>query len=244
MPIEINNLHLAIGGSILFEDFSLSIAGSQRIGITGPSGCGKTTLLRSIVNGHPPEGSSFEVFDVGQEAIGYAPQVGGLFPWFDVQRNLQFFFDKRHSPHSVNPTIEDMTRDFGLGKCVHNFPSQLSGGEYQRSILACATITTPSVFIIDEPLTGVDYRMKWQVLEAVSAQIHRRRATMVLVSHDVEILSYLCDRVITLSGKPARRAEEFVFPGGHPRRRLDITEGVLRDVREQLLHWLLENRGG
>ena len=218
--LDVQNLNLFVNGQWLLNKFSLQVEYGQRIGITGPSGCGKTTFLRSIISGEPPEGSSFQAFEVQRQGLGYAPQVAGLFPWLCVRRNLEFFVKKRYVSHESQSTIEPIVEDFGLEECIDNYPSQLSGGEYQRSVLACAIIISPEIFIIDEPLTGVDFRM-------------------ILVSHDSEILSYLCDHVITLGKRPAVIKKTFNFAGRHPRRRMELMEGSLMQAREDLLNWLL-----
>ena len=237
--LDVQNLNLFVNGQWLLNKFSLQVEYGQRIGITGPSGCGKTTFLRSIISGEPPEGSSFQAFEVQRQGLGYAPQVAGLFPWLCVRRNLEFFVKKRYVSHESQSTIEPIVEDFGLEECIDNYPSQLSGGEYQRSVLACAIIISPEIFIIDEPLTGVDFRMKWSVLESLSRRITENRGTLILVSHDSEILSYLCDHVITLGKRPAVIKKTFNFAGRHPRRRMELMEGSLMQAREDLLNWLL-----
>jgi len=242
--IKISALQLQIESKQLFDSFDLELGATQRIGITGPSGCGKTTLLRSIIQGHPPTGSNYKSFDVQQNGIAYVPQQGGLIPWFTLKRNIEFFFSKVESTHHADAiSIEkDIIKGYGLEKCWRNFPSNLSGGEYQRSILACATVIEPKLFFIDEPLTEVDTRMKWIALETLTKAIEKNSAALLLVSHDVEILSYLCDEVLILGEEPAQIIKRHKLPGKHPRERLDLMGGDLKNAREDLLASLLVNK--
>ena len=239
--IHIYELQLSIDSKRLFSSFSLELKATDRIGITGPSGCGKTTLLRSIIQGQPPSSSIYAIFDVPKTGISYVPQNGGLIPWFTLKRNLEFFFSKANGKLNDRYLVENIVKEYGLEKCWENFPNNLSGGEYLRAVLACAAVTQPKIFIVDEPLTGVDTRMKWISLEALTKTITKNSAALLLVSHDVEILSYLCDEVIMLGNEPAQIIQKHVLPGRHPRERLDLMTGGLMDARENLLKSLLSN---
>ena len=239
--INIRELRLSIDAKQLLSSFSLELKPTERIGITGPSGCGKTTLLRSIIQGQPPSSSIYTTFDVPKAGMFYVPQNGGLIPWFTLKRNLGFFFSKANGKQNDKYFIKNLVEEYGLEKCWENFPNNLSGGEYLRAVLACATVTQPKIFIVDEPLTGVDTKMKWISLEALTKTITNNSAALLLVSHDVEILSYLCDEVIMLGNEPAQIIQKHVVPGRHPRKRLDLMTGGLMDARENLLKSLLSN---
>jgi ATPase subunit of ABC transporter with duplicated ATPase domains len=80
--VSIEELSLCIGVRKLIDGFTLYLKQGARIGITGPSGCGKTTLLRNVVRRHLSAGSTAERFEVTYRPVGYAPQEGGLLPWY------------------------------------------------------------------------------------------------------------------------------------------------------------------
>jgi NitT/TauT family transport system ATP-binding protein len=241
--VDIENLELRIQEKLLLSDFSLQQLGGKRVGISGPSGCGKTTLLRSIINGFPPKRSTLKKFKIYSKYIAYVPQEAGLIPWFSLKKNLDFFLRKSFSKeNSKNNTVQRIANEYGLESCINNFPNMLSGGEYQRAVLACATITKPKLFIVDEPLTEVDTLMKWTTLESFSTEIEQTSSSLLIVSHDVDILSYLCDEVIILGSKPVKIVLRHKLPGKHPKKRDDLTIGSLYEAREKLFEFLIKNK--
>jgi NitT/TauT family transport system ATP-binding protein len=240
--ILIHELQLFIDSKQLFSSFNLSLKPTERVGITGPSGCGKTTLIRGIIQGQLPVRSNYKIFNVPKTGISYVPQTGGLIPWFTLKRNLIFFFSKTNDKFLDKNLIEDIVKGYGLDNCLETFPANLSGGEYQRAVLACATVTQPKIFLIDEPLTEVDTRMKWIALETLTKAVTKNSAALLLVSHDIEILTYLCDKVIMLGNEPVLIIQKHILPGRHPRDRLDLMEGDLMKAREKLLKSLLVNK--
>lgn len=236
--IDINNLSLRIKGVELLNNFDLCICGSYRIGITGPSGCGKTTLLRSIVRSSPPEGSIFNKFVISlnsKERIGYAPQSGGLLPWYSLRRNLINVVAGKTTKNVEDANVDEITEAFALSKQLDQYPSMLSGGEKQRSILAASIVLKPRVFVTDEPLTEVDLAGKWKLLQYWSSKIAEFESALVLVSHDVDVLLYLCDEIIVLTGKPSQISCRFFITAPHPRQREDMTIGKAHEVRKALM---------
>jgi len=209
--IDIEQLDLKINEIDLLQNFSIKILKGERIGITGPSGCGKSTLLKSIINGIFPKNSNANQFFKDKNVqYSYVPQTNGLLPWYSLKRNLDIFKkDESLYAETINK--------FKLHNCINNFPHQLSGGEYQRSILASAIILKPDVFLADEPLTELDIVNKWEFLSFWSEKIKQSRATLILISHDVDTLLYLCDRIIVLSDKPAHILNEFSVNVPHVR---------------------------
>jgi NitT/TauT family transport system ATP-binding protein len=207
----ISNLDLVINKNTLFCQISISLNCNERIGITGPSGCGKSTLLKSIINRKFPYGSKQDGFQYDASATcAYIPQSNGLLPWFSLKKNLSVF--------SKNSELtEQVIKRCRLENVLSSFPSQLSGGEYQRATLACGLISSPSLYIADEPLTELDLTNKWKMLSFWSDQIKETKASLLLVSHDPDTLLYLCDKVIVVSDKPSSVIAELNFSSQHPR---------------------------
>ena len=227
--IDIEHLNLKINEIDLLSDFSIKILKGERIGITGPSGCGKSTLLKSIINGVFPKNSNANKFfkDKGVR-YSYVPQTNGLLPWYSLKRNLDIFkIDEFVYTETMNK--------FKLNNCINNFPHQLSGGEYQRSILASAIIHKPDVFFADEPLTELDIVNKWELLSFWIEKIEQYEATLMLISHDVDTLLYLCDRIIVLSDKSSKILDEFLINTSHVRNKDFLTSNTFNDSKRQLL---------
>lgn len=240
--IQIANLYLKLGELELIKNFSLSVSEGKRVGITGPSGCGKTTLLRSIIDASPPTGSSFECFAVNlgsSERIGYVPQSGGLLPWFSLARNLRYFAAHRNGSEEVRHYVAEVAASVGLSSRLSHFPDQLSGGETQRALLACGMATEPRLFLADEPLTEVDLEKKWLLIERWSMQMAKLGSALFLVSHDIDVLLYLCDEVVVLEGSPARPIHHFNLGLPHPRDRRALTGDEANRVRKTLTGHML-----
>jgi ABC-type nitrate/sulfonate/bicarbonate transport system ATPase subunit len=133
------------------------------------------------------------------------------------------------------PLYEETIDKFKLNKCINNFPHQLSGGEYQRGILASAIIYQPNVFFADVPLTELDIVNKWGLMSFWSEKIKESEAALILISHDIDTLLYLCDRIIVLSDKPSKILKEFSINIPHVRD-IDflVSDGFI-DSKKQLL---------
>lgn len=208
---EVDNLNMVIKENNLLNAFSLKINKSERVGITGPSGCGKSTLIKSIISKKFPQGSTFKnVFYDYLINSSYIPQSHGLLPWYSLKKNLSIFSND-------NAFTNKVVSMFNLQDILNNFPHQLSGGEYQRSMLANSLISNPDIYYADEPLTELDILNKWKLFLFWSEHIYNSQASLLLISHDIETLLYLCDRVIVLSDKPSFIIKELNINISHPR---------------------------
>jgi len=194
--IHIESLNLKINELELCNNLSFILKENIRIGITGPSGCGKTTFIKSIVKDDVPNSSTYKIFETNTHLpYSYVPQSSGLLPWFSLKKNVEIY-------GKVKSLTEDVIALFGLNNRLDVFPNQLSGGEYQRAILALAIINRPKIFVADEPLTQLDFSNKWKLLEYWSSKIKEFGASLILVSHDLQTLIYLCDKILILTDKP------------------------------------------
>jgi len=234
--IDIEQLDLKINEIDLLQSFSIKILKEERVGITGPSGCGKSTLLKSIINGVFPKNSNANKFFKDKNVqYSYVPQTNGLLPWYSLNRNLDIF------KKDESLFVETINK-FKLNKCLNNFPHQLSGGEYQRSILASAIILKPNVFFADEPLTELDIVNKWEFLSFWSEKINQSNATLILISHDVDTLLYLCDRIIVLSDKPSQILKEFSVRVPHVRDVDFLVSEIFINSKKQLLESIQQHK--
>lgn len=240
--ISINDLCFSLDNRELIHSLSFEVGPCRRVGVTGPSGCGKTTLLRSILNKKTPPNSTYSRFAISNEQFGYVPQRNGLFPWYSLQKNLRLAVQaSRNIAKEANPVdIDTLLTSYGLSNVAANFPDQLSGGEYQRAALATAIAFQSRLILADEPLTGVDNNIKWNVLEALTANLAEQRTSLLLVSHDVDTLVFLCDEVILLGEVPARQIELLSIPNHHPRTRSDMISDEFKQIREHLFELLVK----
>jgi ABC-type nitrate/sulfonate/bicarbonate transport system ATPase subunit len=244
--VDMELVCLRVAGRTLIKDFTLRLKSCTRIGLTGPSGCGKTTLLRSIVGRRLTVDSAATRFDVAPGRVGYAPQQGGMLPWYSLRRNLRILAALGAS--DGDGWCDEVLARMELAHAGATFPAQLSGGELQRARLACAIATRPTLFCADEPLTEVGLRQKWRLLKQWSVEMHERRTGLLLVSHDVDTLMYLCDEILVLGGTPGDPARTVgcidVSVGGHPRNPADLGGPSFESVRRRIVDEVYLERPG
>jgi len=242
--IFIDELGFSIDKRELINSLSINITPSKRIGLTGPSGCGKTTLLRNIINKQAPPEAEYHEFKTSSLPFGYVPQSNGLFPWYSLRKNIEIAVQATcdtKTPYTES-AINQLLCRYNLSEVASNFPNQLSGGEYNRAVLASAIAFQSDLLIADEPLAGVDNRIKWNVLEELTKDLADCNNSLLLVSHDIDTLVFLCDEIIILGDTPARPIEVLNISKPHPRSRIDMTSKEFILIREQLFEVLLNNK--
>ena len=180
------------GEVIAVNDLSLAIENEEFLVLVGPSGCGKTTALRMI--------AGLEEVTAGTVLIGervvndLAPkdrdvamvfQSYALYPHMSVRDNLAFGLKLRHVPRpEIERRVAEAAKILDLGGLLERKPKQLSGGQRQRVALGRAIVREPAVFLMDEPLSNLDAKLRVQT-RAEIARLHQRlRTTIVYVTHD------------------------------------------------------------
>lgn len=192
--VNIDSLDLYIGNRKLLSNFSLRIYDGEAVGMTGPSGVGKTTLVRTILgNTLPSESTAKEFFVKSAIRKAYTPQRGGLFPWYTVDRNLAEISECDDIDEK-----DQLLTTLGINKILKSFPANISGGEYQRVSLAASLRRESKFLVMDEPLTSVDLQMKFIAIETIFKQWKTKGFSILLISHDVDALLLICDRILCL----------------------------------------------
>ena len=201
------------GITVALEKFDLSIPAGEFLCIVGPSGCGKSTLLNLLAGLDRP--TAGEVRAGGERVTGPDPsrvmifQEAALFPWLDVQANVEFGLRMRGVPAAVRR--ETALRLLGLvhlEQSAHAWVHELSGGMKQRVALARALAPDPAILLMDEPFGALDAITRTLLhtqLQEIWAQTHK---TVVFVTHNVREAAVLGDRVLVLSARPGRVTAE------------------------------------
>ncbi len=196
------------GGVTAVDDVSLEVRDGEFMVLVGPSGCGKSTLLRMI--------AGLERVSSGQVAIGdrdvthVAPpdrdiamvfQNYALYPHKTVRENLAFGLKQRKAPKAlIDERVADAARMLGLEEMLQRKPSQLSGGQRQRVAIGRAMVREPSAFLLDEPLSNLDAKLR-TTMRGELARLHERLGiTTVYVTHDQVEAMTLGTRVAVLRG--------------------------------------------
>ncbi|MGE0708506.1 MAG: ABC transporter ATP-binding protein [Planctomycetota bacterium] len=198
----------AAGQEPTVKGVSLEIQDGEFFILLGPSGCGKSTLLRMI--------AGLETISSGELSIGgrvvneVAPkdrdiamvfQSYALYPHLSVRDNLGFGLKMRGTPpDEVARRIALVAPTLGLDALLERLPKALSGGQRQRVALGRAIVREPAVFLLDEPLSNLDAKLRGQMRVELKRLHQRLRATMIYVTHDQVEAMTLGDRVAVLHG--------------------------------------------
>ena len=180
------------GDVVALDDVSLRIEDGEFIALVGPSGCGKSTLLRALAGLEEitTGGISIDGRDVTDLAprhrdIAMVFQSYALYPHMSVRQNLGYGLKVRRTPKGeIRRRVEEVAGLLGLAELLERKPAQLSGGQRQRVAMGRAIVRQPKAFLMDEPLSNLDAKLRVG-MRASLAQLHRQLATTtVYVTHD------------------------------------------------------------
>jgi len=210
VALDVSDLVVTFGSGaaahVAVNKVRFTVAQGNAFGIVGESGCGKSTLLRAIVGLVSPSSGTCKVF--GSDATGTIAQrqrkdcqmvfqdpYGSLHPMHTVDRALKEPLIV-HRVTDQEQRIVSTLKDVGLSE-EHRFrfPHQLSGGQRQRVAIARALILEPKLLLLDEPTSALDVSVQAEILNLLNDLRSARGLTYVLVSHDLSVVSYLCDHV-------------------------------------------------
>ena len=196
------------GGITAVDDVSLRIEEGEFIVLVGPSGCGKSTLLRMIAG--LEEATRGAIAIGGVEVTELAPrrrdiamvfQSYALYPHMTVRKNIGYGLKVRRVPKDeARRRVEEVAKMLGLETMLERKPAQLSGGQRQRVAMGRAIVREPKAFLMDEPLSNLDAKLRVE-MRASLAQLHARLGvTTVYVTHDQTEAMTLGQRVAVLDG--------------------------------------------
>lgn len=191
---------------VALRNLSLTINSGEFFTFVGPSGCGKSTTLSLIAGLEQP--SSGELLFDGRAVTSVAPkerdvamvfQSYALYPHLSVFDNIAFPLQiRRHSRSEQRAAVEAVSTTLGLQELLQRKPRELSGGQRQRVALARALVRRPRVFLMDEPLSNLDARLRLEMRAEIRRLFLDERITTVYVTHDQEEAMVLSDRLAVM----------------------------------------------
>ena len=195
-------------GQVAVADASFESADGELLVLVGPSGCGKSTLLRMIAGLEAPTSGTLAiggrvVNDVAprDRDIAMVFQSYALYPHMTVAENLAFGLRLRGTSRSeIDQRVRDAAAMLDLDEVLDRKPAELSGGQRQRVALGRALVRKPAVFLLDEPLSNLDAKLRLGMRVEI-AKLHRRiGATMIYVTHDQIEAMTLGHRIVVMNG--------------------------------------------
>jgi len=204
--VTLQNITKSWGDFTAVNDISLSIHDQEFLVLLGPSGCGKTTTMRMVAGLEEP--SKGDIFIGSKRVNDELPkdrdvamvfQNYGLYPHMSVYENIRYPLKVRKVPKSEH---EDLVRKTAvkveLGNLLNRRPRELSGGQRQRVALARAIVRAPTVFLMDEPLSNLDAKLRVNMRAELKHLQHELRITTIYVTHDQIEAMTLADRVAVM----------------------------------------------
>ncbi|NTV23462.1 MAG: ABC transporter ATP-binding protein [Nanoarchaeota archaeon] len=208
MLLKLQDVSMAIGNALVVDGVAFSIGIGERIALIGPNGCGKTTIL-NLVSGLLTPTRGKIIFNK-QTEIGYSFQAAysSLIPWLNVLDNIVL-------PLEIKGATKKEAEEAGLrllkGTSLYKYRSmplyEISGGFQQYVSVYRALISKPDLILMDEPMAHLDLIEKKRLKAEIEAHIQKSRTSLLFTTHDLEDALSLSDRIIILSGKPARIIE-------------------------------------
>ena len=224
--IELRNVTKVFAGDVVaIDDVSLSIADGEFIALVGPSGCGKSTLLRAIAG--LEDVTSGEISIGGRDVTDLVPrhrdvamvfQSYALYPHMSVRQNLGYGLKVRRMPKAeIRGRVDRIAELLGLEELLERKPAQLSGGQRQRVAMGRAIVREPQAFLMDEPLSNLDAKLRVGMRASLS-QLHQRLGvTTVYVTHDQVEAMTLGQRVAVMKDGRILQVDTPQALYGHPR---------------------------
>jgi multiple sugar transport system ATP-binding protein len=195
------------GSAVGVKPLSLDIADGEFLVLLGPSGCGKTTTMRMVAGLEDPSEGEIRIGDKlvnhmepKDRDVAMVFQSYGLYPYMTVAQNIAFPLQIRgQSPSAIEAAVKLAAQRVELTDFLQRKPKELSGGQRQRVALARAIVRNPAVFLMDEPLSNLDAKLRVSMRAHLKHLHHELGVTTIYVTHDQIEAMTLADRVVVMS---------------------------------------------
>jgi len=204
--IRLENISKQFEGSAAVNNLSLEIADGEFLVLVGPSGCGKSTLLRllagleSVSDGRIlQDGDDITALEPRERNFSMIFQNYALFPHMTVEQNITFGMRMRNEPKAQHRARVDRVAGLlQLEPLLNRKPGKLSGGQRQRVAMARAIVRDPKLFLMDEPLSNLDARLRTEVRDGIMTLHKQLKTSTVYVTHDQMEAMTMADRIAVL----------------------------------------------
>ncbi len=205
--VRLEGINKTFRSFVALESIDLAINAGELVCFLGPSGCGKTTLLRVIAG--LEQQTSGRIWQNGRDISSAPPaardygivfQSYALFPNLTVAQNVGYgLVNRRKGRSELDARVNELLTLVGLPDAGLKYPSQMSGGQQQRVALARALATSPSLLLLDEPLSALDAKVRERLRGEIRQLQRRLQVTTIMVTHDQEEALSMADRVVVMN---------------------------------------------
>ena len=205
--VQLKNISKRWGDFVGVSELDLTIADREFLVLLGPSGCGKTTTMRMIAGLEEASGGDIMIggqrvndLDPKDRDVAMVFQSYALYPNMNVYENIRFPLRVRKiDPAGHDAAVKRAAEMVELTEFLHRRPAELSGGQRQRVALARAIVRQPNVFLMDEPLSNLDAKLRVSTRAQIKNLSHELKVTTVYVTHDQIEAMTLADRVVVMN---------------------------------------------
>ena len=204
--LEVCNLrkiyHTKNEETLAVDNFSFTLNEGEIIAIVGPSGCGKSTILNII--GGLIDSSSGTIKKDNNIKLGYMLQDDALFPFRNILDNCKLGLEIQKEITNDNISyINNLLKKYGLEDFKKSYPENLSGGMRQRCALIRTLATKPSIILLDEAFSALDFQTRLVLVDDVYNIIKEENKSCIMITHNIEEAVSMADKVIVLSDRPS-----------------------------------------
>ena len=242
VKVQVNHLTKRFGDLLVLDDISFEINKGEFVCIVGPTGCGKTTFL-NLLTGllEPTEGEILidgERADPKKHSISVVFQEPSAFPWLTAQQNIEYGLRIKKKPEQeIVSQREKIIGLLGLEKYRDAYPHEMSVSMEQRVVIGRAFALNPDLLLMDEPYGQMDIKMRYYLEDEVIRLWQATGSTVLFITHNLEEATYLAERVLILTNKPAKIKTSIDVDLPRPRQIADPKFIEIRKEITDMIKW-------
>jgi NitT/TauT family transport system ATP-binding protein len=236
--VIIKNLEKGFGKTIIFKDFTTAIPARKITALFGPNGSGKSTLLNLVAGVILPEGGTCVINKDKGFCLSYIFQNyrDSLFPWRTNFENVAFPLEiQGFSREEIRKRVRELQDVFEFQFNWNAYPYELSGGQQQILAFIRALVTKPTLLLIDEPFSALDYENNLLLRKHLLRYYETCKPTIIIITHNIEEAVHLSHFITVLSKKPTKVIDTIENTIPFPRSINALTSGKFHEVKDRVL---------